>query len=144
MNDGNDSPSRRSPSRRRLRWLWVWGPTLAWMLAIFIGTSIPDSGNTRKSGSDKVQHFLAYAGLAILARRSWRLNGTSAQPRLGLSKATLFTAGGWAIFDELHQILIPTRDFELLDLAADALGILAGLILMTYWQPGRREPTDTD
>ena len=119
-------------------WLWVWGPTVAWMLAIFTGTSIPDVGGATPTGGDKVLHFLVYAGLAVLMHRSWRLKRAGAGSQSGWAKATVLTAGGWAIFDELHQLAIPGRDFELLDLAADAAGILVGLLLVTYGQVRRR------
>lgn len=36
---------------------------------------------------------------------------------------------GYAIFDEFHQSLVPTRNASFLDLGLDSLGVLIGLLL---------------
>jgi len=132
----NDNSSQ-SPAPERLSWLRRWGLTVAWMLAIFIATSIPNNGGGPGKGIDKIHHLLAYVVLAVLAHRSWSLSRSAPQTKLGLA-GPLATAGGWALFDELHQLAIPTRDFDLLDLAADAAGIMVGLFLASCWQHRRR------
>jgi len=38
----------------------------------------------------------------------------------------------YALSDEYHQTFIPTRSFEVLDLAADAFGIFLAIILSRY------------
>ncbi|MCH7663451.1 MAG: VanZ family protein [Chloroflexi bacterium] len=40
----------------------------------------------------------------------------------------------YGIFDELHQIWIPARAFQLLDLGFDILKILIGLSLFTLYK----------
>lgn len=139
MNDNNGgSPVRPPHTPERPKWLWIWSPTVVWMLAIFIGTSIPGASSSREGGKDKIQHFLVYGILAVLMYRSWRLSQTSHRPRLGLAAITMLTTGGWALLDELHQIPIPGRTCNILDLAADAAGLVVGLMLITYWQRRRQ------
>jgi len=105
-----------------------------WMLAIFIGTSVPGAGSSSEDGRDKIEHFLAYGVLAILMYRSWRLSRTSHRSHRGLSAVTALTTAGWALLDELHQMPIPGRTCNVLDWAADVAGLIVALILITYWQ----------
>ncbi|WP_242333905.1 MULTISPECIES: VanZ family protein [Anaeromyxobacter] len=72
---------------------------------------------------DKLLHASAYAVLGALVRAAlggWRL---PAWVPLGLAIA-LGTAYGAS--DEWHQAFVPNRSPDLLDLAADALGVAAG------------------
>jgi VanZ family protein len=38
----------------------------------------------------------------------------------------------YGIFDEVHQIFIPGRYFDLLDLAADTTGVVCGAIFIKF------------
>ena len=138
MNDNNTSESVRPEASARLSWLRIWGPTVAWMLVILIGTSIPSDGHGPEKGTDKIGHFLVYAVLVVLVHRSWHLSRSALRPKFGLV-GPLLIAGGWALFDELHQLAIPTRDFDVRDLAANAVGITVGLVLIICWRHSRRE-----
>lgn len=61
------------------------------------------------------------------------ISGRIAYPRVRL---LLLGAGLWSysLAIELAQLATPTRSFELLDLVANAAGILLGLILMDFYQ----------
>ncbi|MDF1554207.1 MAG: VanZ family protein, partial [Deferrisomatales bacterium] len=69
---------------------------------------------------DKVEHFLAYALLGVLAHRA--LPGAGLRRLLG----AVLLAGLFGVSDELHQALVPGRDPSALDWLADALGSAAG------------------
>lgn len=106
-------------------WLARWGPVVACMGALFYLSSIPDEaavpGLERLQFGDKVQHGIAYGVLAALIWRAlggWR-NGLW---RLGLTVAAAVTYG---LTDEAHQLLVPGREFQLSDLAANFIGALA-------------------
>lgn len=76
------------------------------------------------SASDKVNHLMAFAELAILTRLGW--------PRLSLIPPLLVLTGfGLAL--ELGQSITPWRDFALSDLLADIIGIVLGYGLMTLF-----------
>lgn len=100
------------------RWRWVL--LLAWMGVIFYvsGTpsnEIPDFGIVdllvKKGG-----HALAYAILAVLAHRATGSNG-----------AALLIAMLYAISDETHQLFVPGRNGQPLDVLIDAVGAVLGL-----------------
>jgi VanZ family protein len=64
-----------------------------------------------------------YAGLGALLVRAlaggwrWRVS-------LGIATAAVVIATGYGITDEMHQWFVPTRQMDLADVVADALGAL--------------------
>ena len=83
-------------------------------------------------------HVLEFALLGLTAARAliWKRN-----PGL-IAWLWVFAAGElYALSDEIHQVFVPGRAFELSDLVLDGAGILGGLLiygLLMRWQ-GRRE-----
>ena len=67
-------------------------------------------------------HALEYCGLALLLFNAFY--HTFSQPRVLLSFAT---AVCYSLTDEIHQIFIEGRAFQLIDLAVDAAGSLVGV-----------------
>jgi len=65
--------------------------------------------------TDKLQHLLAFYGLALLTDFAFRQGG------FGLNKALPLL--GYGLFIEVLQSFIAYRDFSLWDLAADATGL---------------------
>ncbi len=104
--------------RYRAAWL-----ALAWLLlfGVVIGSLAPSVPKAAAEVSDKFMHFAAYAALAfmfmgVFGRRSW--------PRVA---AGLLLLGGGI---ELTQaFLTPTRSGEWLDMASNATGIAAGILV---------------
>jgi len=104
---------------------------MAWNMLIFImaisavtlGCLLP-AGWLPLLPHDKLLHFVAYAGLTVLA---WRL--APAWPQFLLWQLGLLLAGALI---ELLQQLVPGRSFCWRDLAANAAGIsaAAGSILL--------------
>ncbi len=70
---------------------------------------------------DKCLHLVTYGVLAALLRFSGMLSN-------GLLIWLLLVGVGTA--DELHQVHIPGREANVLDLVADAVGIAIGIVLM--------------
>ena len=69
-------------------------------------------------------HIAAYAGLAVLTSRAaagglWRVT-----PRAVLVAVLISTLYG--VSDEYHQVFVPGRTFEVLDMIADAAGSVIG------------------
>ena len=94
------------------------------MLAgLFIGGHQPGSGNLFPPPWDKLAHFTFYGVLTIFAGIAF--------PKIPLPLLCLMIIGiGGA--DEIHQIFVPGRHAGLDDLAADAVGCLPALVLVSW------------
>ena len=78
-------------------------------------------------------HVLEFALLGVTAARAliWKR-----KPSIGFFLLTFAACGLYALSDEIHQIFVPGRAFEIRDLVLDSVGILIGLFL--YWLVRRR------
>lgn len=109
----------------------AWGPAVLWAAAIFWASSRPTVPLPSGWGTDKLAHFGAYTVLGFLLAR-----GTAAS-RL---------SAGWAVVlgvlygasDEVHQHFVPGRSVEVGDWVADALGVVAGVLLSSWLASSRR------
>jgi VanZ family protein len=85
--------------------------------------------------SDKVAHFIAYAGLgamlsarhALRARLRGRRIDAGASASIGRDPLALVVGILFGVSDEIHQLFVPLREFSFADMSADALGILVGV-----------------
>jgi VanZ family protein len=101
---------------------------LLWLLAMAVvitGELLPGSSPVmRWIGSnhinDKLLHFVAYTGLAVIPVFGFRV-------RAGLAAAASMILLGVAL--EFLQRLVPGRSFEVADMVANALGVLTGVTL---------------
>jgi len=107
---------------------------LSFWAAIFVGTHVPspDLGDLPRH-SDKLMHFVAYAGLAFLLGL-WRgvLRELTAR-----DYAVVFAiTAAYAVADELLQ-LIPAlnRTCDPIDVLADCIGSLCGLAALRAFIP---------
>jgi VanZ family protein len=80
--------------------------------------------------NDKAAHFAAYLLLAMLPVFAADLL------RLGVALALMMIPLGIAI--EFFQRLIPGRSFEVLDIIANSLGVLTGVLLGIWFRSWRR------
>lgn len=114
--------------------LW-WRAVLAALIGVvcFLALS-PNPPTDLDSGSDKVNHLLAFAALSVAACFSFP--GVRANHIAGF---LMLLAFGGAI--ELMQSSIPGRGSEWGDLLADALGIGIGTMLAIGWRRWRDSRT---
>jgi len=103
---------------------------LYWLL-IFILTSIPGKSIPKVLGGvDKIKHFGAYFVLAFLLSFALKMQNrfpiVSKYSVLFTFLITLF----YGLIDEIHQIFIPGRYFDWLDLLADIVGSALGIFLV--------------
>ncbi|HEY4263157.1 MAG TPA: VanZ family protein [Schlesneria sp.] len=91
--------------------------------SMFFGTHLPKMPQGLAGQSDKLLHFCAYCGLAVLLL-SWRIT----RGRVSLSQLLLFwlMIGAYGIFDEMTQPLVG-RDCDIKDWLADLTGAAIGL-----------------
>jgi VanZ family protein len=101
---------------------------MGWQLFIFISGCIAVSAGCLVPArwlpplrNDKLLHFLAFGGLALLATQMARTHAEQLAWLLGL------LAAGWAI--EVLQNLVPGRKFCWRDMAANAAGISVAALL---------------
>ena len=110
-----------------LRYPYVW-LSLGWLLVIgvIVGSLLPASiiREITPAVNDKIEHFTAYFAMMI-----WFAGLYPRAKHLRVAGALLFL--GIAL-DVLQGTATTTRNFELLDIAADAVGIAAALGL-AYW-----------
>jgi VanZ family protein len=119
---------------RLIIWLRIYAKYLLiiWLVFIIVVSSVP-SLPTPKINTGKVVirldylfHLCEYGALAFLAFLSF----AGKEFNLAFSKYLLITLYLvlFAIFDELHQKLIPGRSFNPKDILSNITGILAGTI----------------
>ena len=104
------------------------GLLILYWVGLTAGTHAPRLPVDLPGGSDKIAHFVAFAGLAFLLSWVW----TTRRPLvpLGLIFA-LGVAVLYAFLDEQTQRLVPGRSCELADWLADVTGALIGISL--FW-----------
>jgi len=102
--------------------LRLWLPVVVWAGLIFAFSSVPDLG-TGLGGWDlvlrKIAHAAEYAVLGALLARALRT-----RPGLAAGIGILY-----AVSDEVHQAFVPGRLGSPVDVAIDAVGIIAGVVL---------------
>lgn len=84
---------------------------------------------------DKLVHMALYAGLAAFVSVGIRRSNAVVNPWVQWWVPILF-AVAYGITDEVHQIFVPNRGWELSDIVADALGaVFAQLVLVGgFWR----------
>jgi len=131
-----------------------WLPVLVWATVIFIASANPDPYRPLPSrwtepcfsaGSDfpscaellgRVLHISEYAILALLtARAMFRYR----EVRLASLVLVLGLTELYALSDEIHQLFVPGRTFQLMDLVLDLLGGVIGLIIYERIRAKRRQ-----
>jgi VanZ family protein len=110
-----------------MRQLWLWGPVIVYMAAIFYESSLMDAP-IPGGLSDKIAHAMGYAALGGLVARA--VAGGFPRPldrwsvMLSVAICVLYGAS-----DEWHQRFVPGRTADVRDLGADAIGAAAAVSL---------------
>lgn len=132
----------RANNSRTLSWL----PALIGMAVLFYSSSLPGEEIHLPPFpfSDKAVHFAAYGvlGALIAWRKGLRTRFAGAPAALRIGPAETETRGNrdgnrdwigaavgmaYGVGDEIHQIFVPLRMFAFSDMAADCLGVAAGM-----------------
>lgn len=92
-------------------------------VAIFIMSLMPGKQLPSSLPWDKALHFIGYAGLAFLARM-----GSNKHPSWQIIVGCIVFSLGI----EFLQQFIPNRGFEWLDLVANSLGVITGVLVGTW------------
>lgn len=108
----------------------VYLPLSLYWLVLFILTSLPASRLPDAKINDKVEHYIAFAVLAVLLSLTFQFQE---KIRILAKQSYLFCIILIAIYgllDELHQMYVPGRYCDVKDWIADVLGGLAGIGLV--------------
>ncbi len=123
------SSAQSLPDRSVSLTLWYWGPVAAYAALIFYGSSLSATPETVaslvKEVSDKVLHFCEYSVLGALAYRACR---NAAGPKVAHSALSYAIVGCafYGLSDETHQLFVPFREADVVDLMADVAGASGG------------------
>jgi VanZ family protein len=93
----------------------------------FLSSQSQIPGPTLLPGQDRGVHGFLYLVLGLLLRRG------SLAHRWSNARGIIFSSlvgAGYGALDEWHQSFVPQRSADIIDLAWDALGILAGAVLL--------------
>ena len=98
---------------------------LSYVLLVILVSLVPTSGEPSTWPVDKVGHFLAYAGMAVLALFSFAA--------LPARLVALVAAAGLGALLEWGQSSIPGRDMSWIDELANVFGLLAGAAAFRFY-----------
>ena len=87
--------------------------------------------------SNYMVHFTVYAGLGLLTARALAAGFSGDVTRRVVGGAVLISSI-YGVTDEIHQLFVPDRTFELLDIGADAIGAMVGASALGAWSIIRR------
>jgi VanZ family protein len=115
-----------------------WVPTILWLGVILFLSSLPESATPgRFLVGDKIFHAAEYFILAFLIL--FALQRTTALKFSTCFWIVLASGTVYGLSNEIHQLYVPTRHFDLRDLLADVCGILVlFLILWVLQKSGKR------
>ncbi len=82
--------------------------------------------------SDKSAHLVAYGGLAVVSLRAVA-GGLSSPVTWRVALLALAIAGGYGIFDEIHQMFVSGRFADIADWFADMSGVVMGIGACWLW-----------
>ena len=82
-------------------------------------------------------HLAAYAGLGVLITRALARGALENVSARNVAGAVLI-ATAYGLSDEYHQLFVPGRNFDVLDIAADAIGAIVGSSALGAWSIIRR------
>jgi VanZ family protein len=132
--------------KRRLLLLWL--PVVLWMSLIWLGSSQQGLPTSESGWLDfvikKTGHLLEYGILGLLlwraAHGSLALRGWAGEENAHERAAALLAVvlgAAYAVSDELHQMLVPSRSGNLRDVVIDTLAVTLAVGLLLLWRRRR-------
>jgi VanZ family protein len=112
----------------------LWAPVVLYMALIFALSSMPQPPEVPSAIGDKGGHLLLYAGLGGLFVRALA-GGWNAPVPLRVALLAIVYSTVYGVTDEMHQAVVPPRQVEALDIAADGAG--AAVAAAVLWLRAR-------
>jgi VanZ family protein len=110
----------------------VYLPLILYWLLILVLTSLPGQDFPNVEMNDKVEHLLAFGGLGFLLCLSLRIQNKFVTVKKFPAYFTVFIVSSYGALDEFHQQYIPGRSCDILDWSADTLGVIIGVVIMSF------------
>jgi VanZ family protein len=117
-------------------WVTLWGPVIAYMAMLFGFSSLSTLPSPPADFSFYDVHVAAYAGLGAVTARATGKGLRDVTWRAVLAAVVISSLYG--VFDEYHQLFVPGRSFDVLDMIADTIGSVVGASAMGAWSIIRR------
>lgn len=132
MAGAHPAPHKQAGATVRIPEWWRWAVVAAYLAVIFVLSAQSTLPELPGDPSDKLQHFIGYAlmGLVVVwaaVRGDWR----RVRFRTVLFATAFCVLYGWS--DELHQRIVPGREYDLHDLAADGAGAFLAAAAAWAW-----------
>jgi VanZ family protein len=101
-------------------------PPLAWIILVYILSSIPDFPLSEKlpTGSDKIGHAITFSVLCWLAKRAFYEQRVFAALHKNAMLGAILFSCAYALLDEFHRNFLPGHSPDNYRLVADAAGVL--------------------
>ena len=124
------------PSALSSNWIELWLPVIAYMAMLFGFSSLSTLPSPPADFSFYDVHIAAYAGLGALTARATGkgLRNVSWRAVIG----AILISSAYGVTDEYHQLYTPGRSFDVLDMAADAIGSIIGASAVGAWSRIRK------
>jgi hypothetical protein len=126
-----------------VQWLWIWGPALLQMAAIFVLSNQAQLPSLPGGLTSYTGHFIGYFILGAAFVRGFargRLAGVT--PKAAV--LAWLASGAYGLSDELHQRFVPGRDSSVADWVTDLAGAAVAVGAARLWrryasqEPGSR------
>ena len=124
------------------KWLWRWGPVAAWLIVIFMASSIGTLPSLDHGMLENLMHWIGhlseYAILALVLLRALK-NGQAFSWREVV--LILIIAAIYGLSDEWHQTFVKGRSGELWTVGLDMAGALIGVVI-GWWHQRTKASTN--
>ncbi len=114
--------------------LSLWLPVAIYLALIYYVSSL-SRFNFGWHTRDFPLHVIEYCILSVLIVRAVN-SGFREKVRIRVILLSFVLAFAYAILDEIHQSFVPNRTSSLMDVTADAVGALLGIIAVCFIQRG--------
>ena len=117
-----------------------YGPAVVYALVIFFMSSLPDIKlpDIGIDFGDKFIHMIEFGLFGIFLYRAFRYNPQVSRPYL----LTVCTGLLYAASDEFHQLFVPGRECDIIDFAADAVGLII-FSAMSVWLNAKKQANNS-
>jgi VanZ family protein len=123
--------------------LYLYIPLAVYWLALFIGTTLPtDEIPNMFKAQDKIEHLLAYFGLAVMVYMWLHFQKKNISLKQNALMFSIVIVLFYGAFDELHQMLVPRRVADITDWTADAIGGIFGVAMVYLFINSNKSQTE--
>jgi VanZ family protein len=113
--------------------LYLWLPVVAYMAGLFYLSSLSNLPSVPGGFiTDKHEHFSFYGILAALTLRALA-KGQRRNVTLLTVLGAILISSAYGVSDEFHQRFVPGREYDVLDMTADAIGSAVAACLVWAW-----------